>query len=76
MQEAWVRSMGWEDPLEKETAIHSSILAWRIPRTEKGVTESWAQLNESTTTTKILLQFVSKVVFRHVITLPDVGGIW
>ena len=26
-----VRSLGWEDPLEKETAIHSSILAWRIP---------------------------------------------
>ena len=35
MQETWVRSMGWEDPLEKEMATHSSILAWRIPRTEK-----------------------------------------
>ena len=31
MQETWVRSLGWEDPQEKE--IHSSILAWRIPRT-------------------------------------------
>ena len=31
MQETWVRSLGWEDPLEKETATHSSILAWRIP---------------------------------------------
>ena len=30
-----VRSLGWEDPLEKETAIHSSILAWEIPRTEE-----------------------------------------
>ena len=30
MQEAWVRSLGWEDPLEEGTAIHSSILAWRI----------------------------------------------
>ena len=30
MQETWVRSLGWEDPLEKEKAIHSSILAWRI----------------------------------------------
>ena len=29
----WVRSLGWEDPLEKETAPHSSILAWRIPWT-------------------------------------------
>ena len=31
--ETWVRSLGWEDPLEKGTATHSSILAWRIPRT-------------------------------------------
>ena len=34
MQETWVRSLGWEDPLEKEMAIHSSVLAWRIPWTE------------------------------------------
>ena len=31
MQETRVRSLGWEDPLEKEMATHSSILAWRIP---------------------------------------------
>ena len=31
MQETWVRSLGWEDPLEEELATHSSILAWRIP---------------------------------------------
>ena len=31
--ETWVRSLGWEDPLEKRKATHSSILAWRIPRT-------------------------------------------
>ena len=30
-QEPWVRSLGWEDPLEKEIATHSSILAWEIP---------------------------------------------
>ena len=34
-QETWVRSLGWEDPLEKEVATHSSILAWRIPWTEE-----------------------------------------
>ena len=33
MQEIWVQSLGWEDPLEKEMATHSSILAWRIPWT-------------------------------------------
>ena len=31
--EPWVQSMGWEDPLEKGKATHSSILAWRIPWT-------------------------------------------
>ena len=31
VRETWVRSLGWEDPLEKEKATHSSILAWRIP---------------------------------------------
>ena len=35
MQETWVRSLGWEDPLEEEMATHSSILAWRIPWTEE-----------------------------------------
>ena len=32
MGETWVRFLGWEDPLEKEKATHSSILAWRIPQ--------------------------------------------
>ncbi len=35
MQETWVRSLGWEDPLEKGMAIHSSILAWKIPWNHK-----------------------------------------
>ena len=35
VQGTWVQSLGWEDPLEKETATHSSILAWRIPWTEE-----------------------------------------
>ena len=35
MQETQVRSLGWEDPLEKEMAIHSSTVAWKIPWTEK-----------------------------------------
>ena len=35
MQETWVWSLGWEDPLEKEMSTHSSVLAWRIPWTEE-----------------------------------------
>ena len=35
MQETWVRSLGWEDPLGKGKVTHSSIFAWRIPWTEE-----------------------------------------
>ena len=35
MWETWIRSLGWEDPLEKRTATHSSILPWKIPWTEE-----------------------------------------
>ena len=35
MQETWIESLGWEDPLEKGMATHSNILAWRIPWTEE-----------------------------------------
>ena len=35
VEEAWVQSLGWEAPLEKEAATYSGILAWEIPRTEE-----------------------------------------
>ena len=35
IQETWVRSLGWKDPLEKEMATHSNILAWKIPWIEE-----------------------------------------
>ena len=38
--ETWIRSLGWEDPLEKGKATHSSILVWRIPWTVHGVAKS------------------------------------
>ena len=57
MQEAWVRSLGREDPLEKEVATHSSIRAWRILWIEEpggvqsmGSQESQIQLSDYTTT--------------------------
>ena len=52
MQEARVRSLGWEDPLEKNMATHSSILAWKIPRAEEpgGLQsmelQSWTRLSD------------------------------
>ena len=43
MRETWVLSLGWDDPLEKGTANHSSILAWRIPWIEEpgGLYSPW-----------------------------------
>ena len=49
-QETWVRSLGKEDPLEKEMATHSGILAWRIPWTEEpGGYSLWGQKESDTT---------------------------
>ena len=51
MQEMQVQSLGWEDPLEKETATHSSILAWETPWTEDpGGLQSSMYAKESNTT--------------------------
>ena len=52
----WVRSLGWENPLEEEVATHSSILAWRIPWTEEQamvhrVTKSQTRLEQISTST-------------------------
>ena len=62
-QETWVWSLGWEDPLEKEMANHSSILAWKIPWTEEpggasvhGATNSI--VHGATTEQLTLLKFV------------------
>ena len=43
-QETWAQTLGWEDPLEKEMATHSSILAWEIPWTEEpgGLQSMWS----------------------------------
>ena len=50
MQETWVRSLGQEDPLEKETATHSSILAWEITWTEEPGRIQLMRLQELDTT--------------------------
>ena len=55
MQETWVQPLGWEDPLEKGKATHSSILAWRIP--VHGVAESDA-------TEQLSLSLLSVVLYN------------
>ena len=53
IQETWVQSLGWEDPLGEGMATHSSILAWKIPMdrgawwaTVHGVKKSWTQMSD------------------------------
>ena len=59
MQETWVRSLGWKNPLEKGKATHSSILAWRIP---------WTGHKESDTTKRLSLCFTSPSSFFYYLT--------
>ena len=55
MQETWVQSLGQEDPLEKEMATHSSILAWRTPWTEESVRLQSMGSQESDMTERLTL---------------------
>ena len=57
MRETQVRFLGWEDPLEKEMANHSSTLAWKIPWTEKLVGYSSWGCKESDTTERLHFHF-------------------
>ena len=71
MQETWVRSLGWEDPLEEGMATHSSILAWRIPM-DRGTW--WAPVHgvaESDTTERRSLHFASLQWYSSASHLPS-----
>ena len=57
VQETWVRSLGWEDPLEKEMATHSSTLAWKIPWTEEPGRGPWGRKESDTTERLHILSF-------------------
>ena len=57
MQETWVRSLGWEDPLEEGMATHSSILAWRIPMDRGAWRATVHEIAESDTAEQLTLTF-------------------
>ena len=62
MQETWVRFLGWEDPLEKEMAAHSSILAWKIPWTWSLVGyRPWGHKESNTTEQLYILTYFFKI---------------
>ena len=66
MQETWVKSLGWEDPLEKGMATHTSILAWEIPWTEEpdGLESMGSQKVRHNLATKQQEQQAFSVVYR------------
>ena len=63
MQETQVQHLGWEDPLEKEMATHSSVLAWRIPWTKEPGGLQSMELQESDMTYP--LNFQESIQFRY-----------
>ena len=70
IRETRVRALGWEDPLEKEMAIHSSTIAWKIPWTEKLVGYSlWGRKESDTTEQLHFLTTVNVHGCGHVFTV-------
>ena len=67
VRETWVRSLGWEDPLEEEMATHSTILAWEIPRKEEpgGLQSTGSQ--KSQTGLKRLSEHFSKKPYLQIL---------
>ena len=75
MRETWVRSLGWEDPLEKEMAIHSRTIAWKIAWTEEpGRLHTAHGVAESDTTKR--LQFSLLNFQRNVASILCSEGLW
>ena len=76
VQETWVQSLGCEEPLEKEMAAHSSVLAWRIPWTEVGCCSPWGRKESDTTEwlnwTQLVkyIQFVTRDYFKYYFCVP------
>ena len=68
IQEIWVRSLGWEDPLEEGMATHSSVLAWRIPWTEEPGRQQFIGHKESDTTevTEHTCIYVYTNIYTHI----------
>ena len=72
MQETRVQFLGWEDPLEKEMAIHSSTLAWKIPWTEEPDRLQSMGLKESDTTERLHFTSLSPLTENNRISVAAV----
>ena len=73
MWETWVRSLGWEDPLEKGKATHSSIPAWRIPWTEEpgGLQSAGSQTAGHDRVTNTLNMYKCKIMYELLILIGN-----
>ena len=72
MRETWVRSLGWEDPPEKEMVTHSSILAWRIPWTEElGGLQSTGSQSRTQLSNFTSLHFILFIRCKKVLPKPN-----
>ena len=76
MWETGVQNLGWEDPLEKGMTTHSSILAWRIPWTEKPARLQYVGLKELDTTEQPTLSLSQTQYFRTQLALHWVQYYW
>ena len=65
IQEIWVRSLGWEDHLEKRMATHSSICAWRIPWTEEPSGQQSMGSQETDTTERLTHTYTHTHTYIH-----------
>ena len=64
MPETWAQSLGWEDPLDKGMATHSSVLAWRFPQTEEPGGQQSMGLQESDMTEPLTLtHFFFQIIY-------------
>ena len=74
MQETWVQSLDWEDPLGKGMATHSSILAWRIPWTEESLVgySPWGHKQSDTTEQlSLTLTIICQALYVHYLQSPQ-----
>ena len=78
MQKMWIQSLNWEDPLEEERVTHSSILAWRIPWTEKpgGLQSLGSQRVRHDWATNTCTFFQGKYLMKKTSPFRALGPLW